>query len=620
MLKGLFNFFESLVPPYTQLKEGVIPKSLIGFISFFSKDLSKFFIAVGFLNALIAVGEALFFVSLGFLVDWTSLTPPQYFLEKHGGSLFIMLLGAGVMLPIASVLHSLLIHQTLSSNYAMLIRWHLHSYLLGQSISFFNEIFAGSLANKVMQTSMAVRTAMMKLIDVVVHLVVYIATMIFMLSSANPYLCLPLIIWLVVYSLSLYIYIPQLRRASKAQSDERSMMVGRIVDSYTNISTVKLFGGNGKEASFAKSAMEKFRQSEYKALRVLTLFDVSVQFMNYTLLISLVMLSLWLWSNYLVTPGALAIAVAIAIRMINMSRWIMWEVGAIFENLGIVYDGINTVAKPIAIKDPEPENCRKLDGFEKNIEFRDVSFAYKQNVDVLHDLNLTIKKGEKVGIVGTSGAGKSTLVNLLLRFYDVKSGQISIDGVDIRNLKQDDLREMFSMVSQETALLHRTVGQNITYGLDGIVDEESIKKVAQATDSLNFIENLSDYRGGNGFDTLVGDRGVKLSGGQRQKISLARVLLKNAPILVLDEATSALDSQSEKVIQDNLLKVMEGRTVIAIAHRLSTLKSMDRIVVLDKGNIIEVGTHEELLSQNGIYKKLWQLQTDGFISELHIGE
>lgn len=614
MLKSIFRFFENLVPSFPQRNEGTPPKNPVKFILFFTRGLCGFFIAASVLNSVIAIGEALFFVCLGLVVDWTSSSTPHNFIALHGTSILVMLLCAGVILPVASVLHSLLIHQTISGNYSSQIRWQLHSYLLNQSLSFFNEEYAGSLANKVMQTSVAVRTAVMKLIDVMVHLIVYIATMLIMLSNANISLCIPLAVWLILYISSLVCFIPQLRKASKQQSELRSTMVGRIVDSYTNISTVKLFGGHGKEEKYAKNAMDEFRHSEYRALRILTMFDVSVQFMNYTLLITLVMLSLWLWSNYLVTPGAIAIATAIAIRMINMSRWIMWEVGAIFENLGMIYDGIHTVSVPVSVRDPE--NPVKIDSFSNEIEFSHVSFGYKKSVGIIHDLSMKIKAGEKVGIVGPSGAGKSTLISLLLRFYDVDSGSVSIDGENIRNFTQDDLRSLFSMVSQDTSLMHRTVGENIEYGAEDELQKAELEEVAAATDSLNFIENLSDYRGGAGFDSVVGDRGVKLSGGQKQRIAIARVLVKNSPILILDEATSALDSQSEKCIQENLEKLMQGKTVIAIAHRLSTLKKMDRIVVLEKGQIVESGSHEELLKSDGMYRKLWDLQTEGFISDI----
>ena len=611
-MEKLLRWFEKLVPPFPAEDKGPPPQGLIKFICFYTQSLWKFLLAIGFLNATIAVGEALFFICLGKLVDWTASTKAYDFMQVHGDKLFLMLAVAGILLPVASILHSLFLHQSVSSNYPMQIRWQVHRYLLNQSLSFFNDEFAGRVANKVMQTALAVRTAVLKLIDVAVHLAVYIATMLWMLCDANVWLCLPLGIWLCFYSSALFFFIPRLRKSAAKQADTRSDMVGRIVDSYANIQTVKLFGGKGREAAYAQKAMDNFISSEYKALRILTLFDISVQLMNYTLLIALIMTSLWLWASYLITPGVIAVAVAIAIRMINMSRWIMWEVGAIYENIGTVYDGMMTLSKPISIKDPKQPQT--ILGFDHQIEFKNLCFSYKEGIDAVHDFSFTIKKGERVGIVGPSGAGKSTLISLLLRFYDPQSGQILIDGKDIRNLKQDELHELFALVSQEPSLMHRTIGENIIYGCDN-VRKEDLKQAAKLTDALGFIENMSDYRGGSGFDTMVGERGVKLSGGQRQRIALARVLVRASPILILDEATSALDSQSEKIIQNNLEKVMEGRTVIAIAHRLSTLALMDKIIVIDSGRLVEIGTHKELIDKKGLYYRLWTFQTGGFLSK-----
>ena len=611
-MEKLLRWFEGLVPPFPEEDKGPPPSGLIKFICFYTRGLWKFLLALGLLNSTIAVGEALFFICLGQLVDWTTASSRFDFMQEHGTKLAMMLTIAGVILPIASILHSLLLHQSVSSNYTMQIRWQVHRYLLNQSLSFFSDEFAGRVANKVMQTALAVRTAVLKLIDVAIHLLVYIATMLWMLSSASLWLCVPLGIWLVLYSAALFFFIPRLRKTAASQADTRSDMVGRIVDSYANIATVKLFGGKGREAIYAQKAMGDFIGSEYKALRILTLFDVSVQLMNYTLLIALIMTSLWLWAAYLITPGVIAIAVAIAIRMINMSRWIMWEVGAIYENIGTVYDGMQTISKPLTLKDPK--DPKPMSGFNDKIEFRDLSFAYNDGPVVIHNFNLTIKKGERVGIVGPSGAGKSTLVSLLLRFYDPKTGAVMIDGNDLRDLKQDEIHELFAMVSQDPSLMHRTIGENIIYGCDN-VQKEALEEAAKFTDALGFIENLSDYRGGSGFDTMVGERGVKLSGGQRQRIALARVLVRSSPILILDEATSALDSQSEKIIEQNLNKVMQGRTVIAIAHRLSTLAKMDRIVVIDNGSLVEEGSHQELLAKRGLYYRLWNLQTGGFLGD-----
>ena len=445
----------------------------------------------------------------------------------------------------------------------------------------------------------------------VVHLIVYLATMTWMLADADWYLAIPLLAWLVLYSCALRIFIPKLRRMAQRQADTRSDMVGRIVDSYVNISTVKLFGGKGRESKYAQDSMNDYIRSEYKALRILTLFDVSVQLMNYALLIATTTLALFLWAKFAITPGSIAISMAVSIRVINMSRWMMWEIGAIFENIGTVYDGINTIAQPKAIEDPQDPQC--LDQIKGEIEFKNVCFAYRSDKSVLHSLNFHIKPGEKVGIVGPSGAGKSTMIALMLRFYDVTSGEVKVDGINVKNLRQEDLHEGFAMVAQDPSLLHRTVGENITYGVS-VYNEEELHKAAVLTDSLDFIRNLSDFKGASGFDAMVGDRGVKLSGGQRQRIALARVVMKGAPILILDEATSALDSESEHVIQENLDSIMEGRTVLAIAHRLSTLLKMDRIMVMDKGTIVEVGTHASLLEKKGLYYHLWVQQVGGFIA------
>ncbi len=607
----IWRWFERLVPPFPAKPKGEPPGSLIRFIFFYTRGLWKFLIIIALLTALMAAGEALFFSCMGLLVDWTAALSPEEFIREHGHSLIIMLVLAAVVLPLATILHSLILHQSISGNYPMQIRWQVHRYMLGQSLTFFTDEFAGRIANKVMQTAQAVRTSVLKLMDVLVHMTVYLATMIYMLSAADLALALPLVLWLIIYTAAIFYFIPRLRRQAQVQADTRSDMVGRIVDSYVNISTVKLFGGKGRETKYARAGMEGFIKAEYAALRILTLFDVSVQLLNYALLISTTALALYLWQLEAITSGSIAVAVAIAIRIINMSRWMMWEVGAIFENIGTVYDGISTIAKPLGVKDPvKPQHLpAKVQG---HIKFEDVTFSYVPGRPVVKHLSLEILPGQKIGIVGPSGAGKTTLINLLLRFYDVQEGSITLDGLDVRALLQDELRDCFAMVAQEPSLMHRTVKDNIAYGSQ-TADINSLKQAAQATDALSFIEQLSDYRGGRGFETMVGERGVRLSGGQRQRIALARVVMKNAPILILDEATSALDSETERIVQDNLEQVMAGRTVIAIAHRLSTLAMMDKLIVIDNGQIVESGTQAELLAQHGLYSRLWERQSGGFI-------
>ncbi|MBU3826385.1 MAG: ABC transporter ATP-binding protein/permease [Candidatus Anaerobiospirillum merdipullorum] len=610
-MEKLWRFFERLVPPFPAKSKGEPPAGLVRFIFFYTSGLWKFLLLIACLTALMAAGEALFFSCMGLLVDWTADAQPQAFFARHSHSLWTMLILAAVVLPVATILHSLILHQSVSGNFPMQIRWQVHRYMLGQSLTFFSDEFAGRVANKVMQTAQAVRTSVLKLIDVLVHMLVYLATMIYMLAEADLTLALPLVVWLIAYSCAIFYFIPRLRKQAQVQADTRSDMVGRIVDSYVNISTVKLFGGKGRETKYARAGMEGFIKAEYGALRILTLFDVSVQLLNYALLISTTALALYLWHVAAVTSGGIAVAVAIAIRIINMSRWMMWEVGAIFENIGTVYDGIHTIAKPLGIKDP-PQPKTLPQPVRGELALKQVTFAYVKGKPILQDFNLLIKPGEKLGIVGPSGAGKTTIINLLLRFYDVEQGEVTIDGINVKDLLQDELRDCFAMVAQDPSLMHRTVRENISYGTS-TMDANAIQQAAQAADALSFIEQLSDYRGGRGFETMVGERGVRLSGGQRQRIALARVVMKDAPILILDEATSALDSESEQIIQENLGKVMHGRTVIAIAHRLSTLAQMDRIVVIDSGRIVESGTQAQLLQAGGLFARLWQRQTGGFI-------
>ena len=605
-MNKILQFFETLVPPFPVDDKTSPPKNLIGFILFYSKGLIKFFIAIAILTTIMAAGEAMFFSCMGMIVDWTQTTRAEDFFSTYGSKLFIMLLMAGIILPISALFHSLLLHQTLSGNYPMLIRWQVHRYILTQSLSFFTREYAGRVANKVMQTAMAVRTSVLKLIDVFVHMCVYIITMLIMLSSADLLLTLPLLIWLIFFIFAIYIFVPKIKELSSQQADSRSDMVGTIVDSYVNIATVKLFGGFGREEQYAKDKMKEYIGKEYKVMRILTLYDISVQFLNYSLLITITFLSIVLWVQGFVSAGSIAIAIAIAIRIINMSRWMMWEVGAIFENIGTVYDGMNTFALPREVEDKS--DAIHISRLKGKVEFKNVSFAYDDGQSILDNLSFTIHPKQRVAIVGPSGQGKSTIINLLLRFYDVKQGQILVDDIDIRDITQDSLRDNFALVAQDTSLMHRSVGENICYGKDSC-DYEEVMRATDLADAKGFIENLTDYRGNRGISSLVGERGAKLSGGQRQKIALARVLLKDAPILILDEATSALDSKSEQIIQEHLEQVMKDRTVIAIAHRLSTIAHMDKILVIDKGRIVQCGTHEQLLQETGLYQELWQKQS-----------
>jgi ATP-binding cassette subfamily B multidrug efflux pump len=499
-------------------------------------------------------------------------------------------------------------------NYPMKIRWQAHRYMIGQSLGFFQNEFAGRIATKVMQTALSVRETVMKTLDILVYVSVYFLSILFLVFTADWRLSTPLIAWFLIYLVILRVLIPRLKRVSQQQADARSLMTGRIVDSYTNIATVKLFAHTSREADYAKEGMLGFLKSVYPQMRLVTVLYACVWLSNALLVFSISALSIYLWMQQLVTPGEIAITVSLCLRLNGMSQWVMWEVSSVFENIGTVQDGINSLSVPVAVKDISAAKPLVMKGGA--IEFEHVNFGYQGANDipiaVFKDLNIQIKPGEKVGLVGRSGAGKSTLVNLLLRFYDVQSGTIKIDGQDISQVQQETLRANISMVTQDTSLLHRSVRDNILYGRTQ-ASEEDMQRAATQAESYDFIQTLSDLQGRVGFDAHVGERGVKLSGGQRQRIAIARVMLKDAPILILDEATSALDSEVEMAIQHCLNKVMENKTVLAIAHRLSTIAQMDRLLVLDEGCIVESGSHAQLLEKKGIYAKLWAHQTGGFI-------
>lgn len=564
------------------------------------------------MSTIVAIVEVMLFGAMGQLVDWLSTSNPETFLQDNRADLIFYGVLLLVVMPLLVVIYSLLVHQTLLGNYPMSIRWLAHRYLLNQSLNFYQDDFAGRVATKVMQTSLAVRETVMKSMDVFVYVTVYFTSMVVMLAAADWRLMIPMIVWLLVYIAIQIYFVPKLKDVASEQADARSTMTGRIVDSYTNIQTVKLFSHSQRETQYAEQGMKGFLNTVYRQMRLVTGFDVAVEISNYILVFSVAALSIYLWLDSAISVGAIAIAVSLALRVNGMSMWIMWEVGALFENMGTVVDGMKTLSKPIDIQDKP--NAKDLVVSQGGIQFDNVSFHYGENKGVINHLNLDIKPGEKVGLVGRSGAGKSTLVNLLLRFHDVEEGSIKIDGQNIADVTQDSLRSKIGMVTQDTSLLHRSIRDNILYGNPTASEEELLKATKQAH-AHEFIETLTDPFGNVGYDAQVGERGVKLSGGQRQRIAISRVLLKDAPLLVLDEATSALDSEVEAAIQESLNELMQGKTVIAIAHRLSTIAQMDRLIVLDKGNVVEQGSHQELIAHNGIYAQLWAHQTGGFLGE-----
>lgn len=615
MFLPLFKWFETRTDSFPAKAPEKPGTTLSGFVYHYSKPFIPMILACSAVATATALIEVSLFAFLGSLVDWLSKADRATFWQEHGNKLTWLAVVVLFVLPVLKFFYEVIVHQGLMANFAMRIRWQAHRYVLRQSMEFFHNDFAGRVATKVMQTALAVRDMVLKLTEVLLYVTVYFTGALVMFASSDLRLAIPMAIWLCGYVWALWYFVPKLRKLSEAQADARSILTGRVVDSYTNISTVKLFAHASREDNYAKEGMEEMLQTVYGSMRMTTLMTLALNVLNSLLLFSISTLAIWLWYQDQITTGAIAFTIGLILRMQGMAHWIIWEVAGLFENIGVVQDGIETVARDRSLVDAPGATELKVPKGE--IRYDNVSFNYgKDSIDggnIVDCLTLTIKPGEKVGLVGRSGAGKSTLVSLLLRFYDLEQGRILIDGQDIAKVTQESLREHIGMVTQDTSLLHRSVIDNVRYGRPEATMAQ-VEAAARKAHASDFIATLEDPQGRRGYQAHVGERGVKLSGGQRQRVAIARVLLKDAPILILDEATSALDSEVEAAIQENLYSLMEGKTVIAVAHRLSTIAAMDRLVVMDNGRIVEEGTHETLLRRRGIYANLWQRQSGGFIA------
>lgn len=607
----LLQRFEKLVNPYPENKlNEPLPNSFFAFVWQATKGVRPFLFLLIIFTAGAASFEAFLFSQIGHLVDWLSDSQPSTFLEQHSNQLILLgLILAGNIISIC--FQSIFKHQILFSSFPMRLRWRFHNLLLQQGLDFFHSDFAGRLSAKVMQTALAVREFWMILGDMLVYVVVYFITISAVMGAISPILLIPLAVWLGLFILSSWYFIPRLGKVSVQQADARAVMTGRITDAYTNIQTVKLFAHAGRESQYAKSSMIEFMDTVFKQMRLGTMFELSTTILSAVLFIGVIGTAVWLWLNGQAGLGVIAATTAMILKLNSMSEFMMWQMSMLFENVGTIQDGMQTLTKSVKIKDKP--TAKPLQVKQGSISFQDVSFAYNEK-NVIDHFNLNIQAGEKIGVVGRSGAGKSTLIQLLLHFYTLNQGKILIDGQNIEDVTQDSLRANIALVTQDTSLLHRTVIENIKYGKPDATWEE-VSQAVQKAQAEEFIPQLTDMRGRRGYDAYVGERGVKLSGGQRQRIAIARVFLKDAPILILDEATSALDSEVEAAIQSSLDALMQNKTVIAIAHRLSTIAQMDRLIVLDQGHIVEQGTHDELLAQNGIYAQLWKRQTGGFLVE-----
>jgi ATP-binding cassette, subfamily B, multidrug efflux pump len=617
----MFRFFEHLLeptqrPPEAPPPELGSPRALIRFYWHFVRQVPGLLGALFVTGFVVALLDAAIPVCMGRIVTLVTSRSPETIWHEAGWQFALMAVLLLVLRPSAHFMSNLVTNQALIPGLTNLVRWQNHWHVVRQGWTFFQNDFAGRIANRVMQTGPALRESVVSTINSVWYILVYGTSAALLLARADWRLAIPIVCWFATYAIVLRTFLPRMRERSRRMSEMRSEVAGRVVDSYTNILTVKLFARARDEDQFVRESIDEHTDAYRRQLRMTSAWGISLILMNASLLTGTGGLAIALWARGRVPVGTVAMAIPMAWQIGNIAGWVAQQIASIFDNVGQVQDGMRSIAVPRQMAD-EPgavETSRAVGA----VRFENVHFDYgraPRRGGVLRGLDLDVAPGERIGLVGRSGAGKSTLVHLLLGFYRPEQGSILVDGRDIAGLTQESLRAQIGMVTQDTSLLHRSIRDNICYGRPEASEAEIVDAARRAA-AIEFIEGLEDWHGRKGFDAHVGERGVKLSGGQRQRIALARVILKDAPILVLDEATSALDSEVEAAIQEQLDTLMEDRTVIAIAHRLSTICRMDRLIVLDRGRIIEEGTHDDLLARGGAYAALWRRQSGGFRVDL----
>jgi len=613
----MFRFLESLIRG-TRAHNAVTPPSgLLPFYWHFIRQTPWPYVAMIVTSLSVALADMCIPIFVGKLVALMEAPDRAAALAAQATTLSAMILVVLIVRPFLQFSDIAIRHNALMPGATSLVRWQSHWHVLRQSWPFFQQDFAGRIANRVMQTAQALRDSVMSSIRAGLYLSTYGILTLVLVSRFDWRLTVPTLIWLTAYAVFLRFFVPRLRELAKQSSDVRSLVMARVVDSYTNILTVKLFSKMVDEDAYVREVLDQHQDAISQHMRMTSRFMFTLQSLNALLLVSTTVIGLTLWARGVIDASQVATALPLVWQITNMAGWVSFEVAGIFENIGVVQDGMQTISVPHTLVDEK--DARPLKVTRGEIRFDQVSFNYgagkqEQDKPVLDHIDLIVRPGERIGLVGRSGAGKSTLVNLLLRFFDIEHGSISIDGQDIRHVTQESLRTQIGLVTQDTSLLHRSIADNIRYGRPQATQAE-IEAAARKAQAHEFILGLHDWNGRHGYQAHVGERGVKLSGGQRQRIAIARVILKDAPILLLDEATSALDSEIEASIQEQLIGLMDGKTVIAIAHRLSTIARLDRLIVIDRGRIVEQGSHNELLRRNGLYAALWQHQSGGFLAE-----
>ncbi|MCM2398886.1 ABC transporter ATP-binding protein/permease [Rhizobium sp. S95] len=621
MIRAVTRLFENWVDPFGRRGDLQPPEGIWAFVWFYVSQAKGAFAVMAAFGGAVAILEAGLFWFVGRLVDLLDTVPREAgwngLLHAHGlellGMALVVLFGRFLVITIGALVEE----QAIVLNFFNLVRWQSYVHVARQSLSFFQNDFSGRIVTKVWSAGQATGDLLTSLLQVVWFMVIYTGSTMALVGQLDWRLAGIIGAWVVIFGLLARYFVPRIRYHARESAEAASMVSGRLVDSFSNIQTLKLFGREDQNDHFIREGFDRFQDTLRPFARLITGVRASQAILSGIMIAMVAAVSVDLWFAGAITAGGVAFTLGLVLRLNMLLGRMMTQLNSIMRNIGTIQNSAELISRPIGLVDQPGASDLQVTGPE--IRFEDVSFHYGRQKGAIDHLTITIRPGEKVGIVGRSGAGKSTLVNLLLRFYDVEGGRILIDGQDVRSVTQESLRGHIGMVTQDTALLHRSIRDNILFGRED-ASEVQLLQAAERAEALDFIERLEDQRGRKGFDAHVGERGVKLSGGQRQRIAIARAMLKDAPILVLDEATSALDSEVEAAIQSNLDRLMQGKTVLAIAHRLSTIAALDRLIVLDKGRILEEGTHAELVERGGLYAELWARQSGGFLAVHEHGE